>query len=75
MSNFSLERQLRVYNDTDGTHISVGPDADSLGLVEIRAVDDHDKIGQRIPMTREQAVLVAQALHEYCADERNFPIV
>lgn len=73
MSDYSIERQIRVYNDMDGSCISVSPDADGLDLVEIRNVDDQNRITQRIVLSREQAVLVAQALAEYCADDRNFP--
>ena len=33
----SLEVLRRIYDDEDGVYLEVGPDADSLDLVEVRS--------------------------------------
>lgn len=63
---FTPEKIIKVYNDEDGEYIYIGPDADGLDCVELRAVDRDGKIyeGARITMQPEQAILVAEAILE-----------
>lgn len=65
MANFSVEEQIRVFDDRDGCFISVGTDADGLDLVEIRQCDEKYNIQARITMSIEQARLVSGALAKY----------
>lgn len=37
MPKFSKETLHRVYDDTTGDYLEIGPDADALDLIEIRA--------------------------------------
>ena len=62
--SYTLEFAIRVYNDTSGDYVYVGPDADGLGLIEIRYVEDEYIIHSRIRMPREQARLVAEAINK-----------
>jgi hypothetical protein len=61
---FTMEKMIEVWNDEDGSVIEVGPDRDSLGLVEIRMKDEAGKIERRLTMHPERAKLVAHALLE-----------
>ena len=68
---FSVETVRKVYDDSCGDHIYVGPDADCLGLVELRYVDSKGVIanGSRISMPKTQALLVAEAIIAATKDE------
>lgn len=61
MSQFSMETLYEIWNDKHGDKIEVGPDRNSLDLVEIRQIEG-GKIHTRISMPREQAGLVAEAI-------------
>lgn len=69
----TTEYIIRVYNDDDGSYISVSPDADSLDLVEIRQIEN-DKIVARITMQPAQAKHVCLALKEYLNRHTTEPI-
>jgi hypothetical protein len=73
MSKFTVERTVRIWNDTEGESTLVCPDGDGLGLIEIRSLSKNEEITRRITVSREEAVLLAAALAEYCGDDRNFP--
>jgi hypothetical protein len=60
---FTIERVIKIYDDSVGTYIYVGPDADGLGC-EIRDVNNKGEIDTRFFMTQDQAVLVAKAILE-----------
>lgn len=66
---YTYERVIKIYNDKSGDYIYVGPDADGLDMVEIRDVDMRGPITARIAFTKEQALLVAQAIHELFGHE------
>lgn len=51
---YTTEMNIRVYDDSTGNYVEIAPDADALGLIELRLVED-DSIKQRICMTQEQA--------------------
>ena len=63
---FSAEKSVRVYDDTSGEYVYIGPDADGLDLVELRSYDATGQIeskgAARITMPIEQALLVAEAI-------------
>jgi hypothetical protein len=59
---FSLEKVYEVWNDKHGSKTEVGPDRDSLNLIEIRDYDTKNKIQGRIVMQKNQAILVVEAL-------------
>lgn len=68
---FSTEVFRKIWDDEDGCYLQVGPDGDSLDLVELRTVDEESKkyYGDiRIAMWPDQARQVAAALIA-CADE------
>lgn len=69
MSKYSLERIWRVYDDDDGSYIEVGPDADSLGLVVIRAVGSDGKKVTEILIAPEMVRLISSALRECAAEQ------
>jgi hypothetical protein len=56
------ETVIQVWDDKHGDRVEVGPDRDGLELVEIRCYTDSGEIGDRITMTPERAILVAQAI-------------
>ena len=60
--DFTSETVIQVWDDQHGDRVEVGPDRDGLDLVEIRCCDRDGKIGDRITMAPERAVLVAQAI-------------
>lgn len=61
--SYTLEFAIRVYNDTSGDYVYVGPDVDGLDLIEIRYVEN-EKIHSGIYMPKEQARLVAEAINK-----------
>lgn len=58
----SVERVSKVWDDSTGERIEVGPDSDGLNLVELMYVDSQGKEGARITMTTVQARLVSEQL-------------
>ena len=72
MERMSYERNIKIWNDVTGEAIYVGPDGDSLGLVEIRKLDADGKIINREAVSRETALLLAKAILEYSNNEENF---
>ena len=66
MPNFTSESIIKVYDDSTGDYVYVGPDADGLDIVELRAVDKDNNIygkgAARITMLPEQAIMVAEAI-------------
>lgn len=66
MPKFSLETVVRVYDDTSGDYLEIGPDMDALDLIEIRAYAAHDKtIVQRLTIHPDSLDLVIQALSTF----------
>ncbi len=63
---YSTERCIFIYDDKTGDKVYVGPDADSLDMVELRQYYDvtDNKITHRMAFTQEQAILVAKAILE-----------
>lgn len=61
---FSSETHIKVWDDECGSYIQVGPDADSLGLIELRAIESDGREHSRMTMVVEQAKLVADAILE-----------
>lgn len=59
---YTLEHLYEIWNDSTSECIEIGPDRDGLDLIEIRAKDDTGKLFSSITMTKEQAVLVTQAI-------------
>jgi len=59
---YTMELIRKIWNDKTGESLEVGPDSDSNGLVEVRSRDDQGKIMNRLSMTPEQALLVAEAI-------------
>ncbi len=63
---YSKENLFCVYDDKSGDYIEIRPDADALGLVEIKSmiyVRNNLEEG-RMTFTPEQALLVAEAMKE-----------
>ena len=66
---YSVETVRKVYDDSCGEHIYIGPDADGLDLVELRYVDSKGVISNRISMPKALALLVAEAIVAATKDE------
>lgn len=66
---YTIETVRKVYDDSCGTHIYVGPDADGLGLIELRDVDSKGVVINCIPMPKPLALLVAEAMIAAAKDE------
>ena len=67
---YSLETIKRIYDDTTGDYLEIGPDSDALDLVEIRAVhtnplDNRPEITQRIVIHPDSLDLVIEALQHF----------
>ena len=67
-NKFSVEKFFRVYNDKTGDYIEVCPDADGLGLIEIRQCNRNGGIGERITLEAECAALIAEGLRQAAAN-------
>ena len=72
MDKYSLGRLMEIWDNNTGDHWEVGQDRDALGLVEIREYDNENKVGSRLIFERASAILIAEAILEYCKDDRNF---
>ena len=74
MTGYTLERVIKVYDDSTGGHFYVGPDADGLDCVEVRSVDERGKIETRIFLGPPAlALLIAQAILELYAPKETAP--
>jgi hypothetical protein len=66
VGNYSTETVIKIYDDTSGGYIQVGPDTDGLDLVDITCVESYAKSQKdwiSLPwMDKEQAVLLAKAI-------------
>jgi hypothetical protein len=68
MAGYTIERVIKVYDDGSGEYVYIGPDADGLDMVELRACGEGGRITSRMAMTKEQALLVAKAINELYGD-------
>jgi len=59
---YTKERMYQVWDDKHGDRIEVGPDRDGLDLLEIRQYGDDGKLTASVTMTKERALLVAEAI-------------
>jgi hypothetical protein len=68
MSEYTTETIRQIWSNF-GYRIEIGPDADGLGVIEIRYIekDGEQPIG-RITMDGDLAKLVAKVLTEYVAE-------
>ena len=71
---YTTEHNIRVYNDDNGSYISVSPDADAMDFVELREVEPDNKIVARLTMMPEQAKAVFLAVREYLNRHTKYPI-
>lgn len=58
-----FEMRFRLYHDSCGDYVEVTEDADGLGLIELRARDEDDKIQARITLTDTQVTNLVDALN------------
>lgn len=65
---YSVEIVHKIWNDDGGEHVSVGPDRDGLGMVEIIDVASGGEMGPSLSFPPELARLIAQAMIK-CVDE------
>ena len=62
---YTLEKMFEIWDDKTGECLEVGPDRDSLGLLELREKGEGTgKILARITLDRERARLLVEALKE-----------
>ena len=62
INKFELERYYRIRDNNTGEYLTVKPDSDGLGLIE---VNDSTQPTLRLVMTKEQARLLVDAMYEY----------
>ena len=58
---YTTETHFKIFNDSSGAALRVGPDADGLGLVEIDGKDDFGRIVLPPEMARRLAAVIADA--------------
>lgn len=68
MSDYTVEKILRVYNNSDGWYYEIRPDTDGCDGVEIRYSDGDDKINSVAMMPRDCARHLAKAIQEVADD-------
>lgn len=56
------EMRFRIYHPDCGEYVEVAEDGDGLGLLELRARDENDKIMARITLTDEQVTALIRSL-------------
>lgn len=64
MSDYTLEHEVKLYNNDTGGHIGIQMDRDGLGLIEIVQVDSGQTVA-RVVMTVEEARIFSGALTSY----------
>lgn len=69
--SYTTEIVRNIWDDSEGVALTVGPDGDSLGLIELRTHDEkaaeyYGKV--RLTMKPEQAVKIGQALLDAAQD-------
>jgi hypothetical protein len=67
---FTLETSYKIYDEENGSYIEICPDADGLGLIEIRDVNEKGVITNTITMPPEQAKMVNLALNLLINEDR-----
>lgn len=64
--SFTQEVVRRIYDDSEGVFIEIGPDSDGLGGIEIRTVNQESKVFYgdiRCAIhSKEQAILIGKAI-------------
>lgn len=59
---YTKEIMFEIWNDKHGTCVEVGPDRDSLGLIEVRYKDINGQTTTRFTFEKDEARFVAEAL-------------
>jgi hypothetical protein len=62
MSKHSIEMVFKIWNDDHGDRVEIGSDSDGLDLVEIRYVNENNKIDSRITLTKESLPFLKEAI-------------
>ena len=66
---FSTETVIEIWNDDNGEKVTVGPDRDGLGLLEVRSYDSAGVVDGHLTFPLEQAELVGNALVKLAIDK------
>lgn len=61
----TVEMEMKVWNDKDGSRVVVRDDSDGLGLVEIVSYDDDDREEGRIVLPIEAAKKLIDAMSTF----------
>jgi len=61
-NKYTVETKFQIWNDDHGDRLEVGPDSEGLGILEIRYVDEDNKVIDQILLDWEQARLLAEVL-------------
>lgn len=71
LNKYSLESVYEIWNDQLGTHLRVGPDADGVGLIDIKYVNESGQTvpSDRLKITLDEAKLLITALQKVVAQE------
>lgn len=59
VKQYEIETTRRVYDNTNGGYISIGPDSDGLGLLEIKGGDE---FGGTLIVCADMAKKLAEAI-------------
>ncbi len=59
---FTMEHLYEIWNDDNGDRVEIGPDRDSLDMVEIRWKDQEGNIMSRMVFPPEMVPLIIKAL-------------
>lgn len=62
--SYTIEMHMRVYDDNEGRYITVAPDRDGLGLVEVSTAGESAEYFGKIslPMEADFALKLAEAI-------------
>ena len=69
--NYTVELHFRVYDDSCGEYVFIGPDADGLGLCDIRYCDKNGIPYNRITASKDMMRLVHNCLGKYLDQTEN----
>lgn len=71
MNKYSTDVVIRVWDDSSGCRVEIGPDGDGLELVEIRYYEKDREPLARITIMPEYAEKVHAALGKYLRETHN----
>lgn len=74
-TKYTLEAHYEIWNDKQGTCITLGPDRDGLELIQIDQKDSDGIISGTLFMTVDEAKILAMALDQAVANMPSFTLL